>query len=135
MKNTYQNLETFFEKIAFAITSILGSSITFFLAFMMIIFWFLNRDFETLDTNEVLRDMIHGITFLSLFVIQKEFSRFSGSLHLKVNELVVSTKTANKAVINVESKSEKEIHDLQKEYTELADQIQKPKETKTDKKA
>lgn len=135
MKNTYQNLETFFEKIAFAITSILGSSITFFLAFMMIIFWFLNRDFETLDTNEVLRDMIHGITFLSLFVIQKEFSRFSGSLHLKVNELVVSTKTANKAVINVESKSEKEIHDLQKEYTELADQIQKPKETKIDKKA
>jgi low affinity Fe/Cu permease len=135
MKNTYQNLETFFEKIAFAITSILGSSITFFLAFMMIIFWFLNRDFETLDTNEVLRDMIHGITFLSLFVIQKEFSRFSGSLHLKVNELVVSTKTANKAVINVESKSEKEIHDLQKEYTELAEQIQKPKETKTDKKA
>jgi low affinity Fe/Cu permease len=135
MKNTYQNLETFFEKIAFAITSILGSSITFFLAFMMIIFWFLNRDFETLDTNEVLRDMIHGITFLSLFVIQKEFSRFSGSLHLKVNELVVSTKTTNKAVINVESKSEKEIHDLQKEYTELADQIQKPKETKTDKKA
>jgi low affinity Fe/Cu permease len=79
--------------------------------------------------------MIHGITFLSLFVIQKEFSRFSGSLHLKVNELMVSTKTANKAVINVESKSEKEIHDLQKEYTELADQIQKPKETKTDKKA
>ncbi|MFC3813198.1 low affinity iron permease family protein [Lacihabitans lacunae] len=135
MKNTYQNLEAFFEKIAFAITSILGSSITFFLAFMMIIFWFLNRDFETLDTNEVLRDMIHGITFLSLFVIQKEFSRFSGSLHLKVNELVVSTKTANKAVINVESKSEKEIHDLQKEYTELADQIQKPKETKIDKKA
>lgn len=135
MKNTYQNLETFFEKIAFTITSILGSSITFFLAFMMIIFWFLNRDFETLDTNEVLRDMIHGITFLSLFVIQKEFNRFSGSLHLKVNELVVSTKTANKAVINVESKSEKEIHDLQKEYTELADQIQKPKETKTDKKA
>jgi low affinity Fe/Cu permease len=79
--------------------------------------------------------MTHGITFLSLFVIQKEFSRFSGSLHLKVNELVVSTKTANKAVINVESKSEKEIHDLQKEYTELADQIQNPKETKTDKKA
>jgi low affinity Fe/Cu permease len=38
MKNTYQNLEAFFEKIAFAITSILGSSITFFLAFMMIIF-------------------------------------------------------------------------------------------------
>jgi low affinity Fe/Cu permease len=125
MTNTYRNLEKFFEKITYLITSILGSSITFILALITVVFWFLNRDFKTLETNEAIRDLIHGIAFLSLFVIQKEFSRFSGSLHLKVNELVASTETANNAVINVETKTEIEINELQKEYAELAEQIQK----------
>jgi low affinity Fe/Cu permease len=128
MTNAYRNLEKIFEKITFLITSVLGSSITFFLALIIVVFWFLNRDYETLETNEIIRDLIHGITFLSLFVIQKEFSRFSGSLHLKVNELVASNETANNAVINVESKTEIEIHELQKEYAELADQIEKTEE-------
>jgi low affinity Fe/Cu permease len=125
MKSTYRNFEKFFEKITSLITGILGSSITFFLALVMVVFWFLNRSYSNHDTNEVIRDLIHATTFLSLFVIQKEFSRFSGSLHLKVNELVASTETANNAVINVESKTEIEINELQKEYAELADKIEK----------
>jgi low affinity Fe/Cu permease len=125
MKSTYRNFEKFFEKITSLITGILGSSVTFFLAFVMIVFWFLNRSYSNHDTNEVIRDLIHATTFLSLFVIQKEFSRFSGSLHLKVNELVASTETASNSVINVESKTEIEINKLQKEYAELADKIER----------
>jgi low affinity Fe/Cu permease len=125
MKSTYRNFEKFFEKITSLITGILGSSVTFFLALVMIVFWFLNRSYSNHDTNEVIRDLIHATTFLSLFVIQKEFSRFSGSLHLKVNELVASTETASNSVINVESKTEIEINKLQKEYAELADKIER----------
>jgi len=125
MKSTYRNFEKFFEKITSLITIILGSSITFFLAFVMVVFWFLNRSYSNHDTNEAIRDLIHATTFLSLFVIQKEFSRFSGSLHLKVNELVASTETASNSVINVESKTEIEINELQKEYAELADKIER----------
>ncbi|CAN1538563.1 COG5478 Predicted small integral membrane protein [Spirosomataceae bacterium] len=125
MKSKYRNFEKFFEKITSLITGILGSSVTFFLAFVMIVFWFLNRSYSNHDTNEVIRDLIHATTFLSLFVIQKEFSRFSGSLHLKVNELVASTETASNSVINVESKTEIEINELQKEYAELADKIER----------
>ncbi len=128
MKTIYIKIEKFFEKITYLITTILGSSITFFLAFVMVVFWFFNRQYSNHDTNEVIRDLIHGITFLSLFVIQKEFSRFSGSLHLKVNELVASTETASNSVINVESKTEIEIHELQKEYAELAEKIEDTKE-------
>lgn len=94
----------------------------------MVVFWFSNRSYSNHDTNEVIRDLIHATTFLSLFVIQKEFSRFSGSLHLKVNELVASTETADNAVINVESKTEIEINQLQKEYAELAAKIEKNEE-------
>jgi low affinity Fe/Cu permease len=125
MKSTYRNFEKFFEKITSLITGILGSSITFFLALVMVVFWFLNRSYSNHDTNEVIRDLIHATTFLSLFVIQKEFSRFSGSLHLKVNELVASTETASNSVINAESKTEIEINELQKEYAELADKIER----------
>lgn len=124
MKDIYVKIEKFFEKITYLITTILGSSITFFLAFVMVVFWFINRQYSNHDTNEVIRDLIHGVTFLSLFVIQKEFSRFSGSLHLKVNELVASTETASNSVINVESKTEIEIHELQKEYAELAEKVE-----------
>ena len=124
MKTIYIKIEKFFEKITYLITTILGSSITFFLALVMVVFWFLNRQYSNHDTNEVIRDLIHGVTFLSLFVIQKEFSRFSGSLHLKVNELVASTETASNSVINVESKTEIEIQELQKEYAELAEKVE-----------
>jgi low affinity Fe/Cu permease len=128
MKTIYIKIEKFFEKITYLITTVLGSSITFFLAFVMVVFWFFNRQYSNHDINEVIRDLIHGVTFLSLFVIQKEFSRFSGSLHLKVNELVASTETASNSVINVESKTEIEIHELQKEYAELAEKIEDIKE-------
>jgi low affinity Fe/Cu permease len=125
MRKIHRKLENFFEKITFVITAILRSSITFIVALVTIVFWFSNRNFHTIETNELIRDLIHGIAFLSLFVIQKEFNKFSGALHLKVNELVASNETANNAVINVESKTETEIHELQKEYTELAEKIEK----------
>jgi low affinity Fe/Cu permease len=62
------------------------------------------------------------VAFLSLFIIQKSFNRFSASLHLKVNELLASQEPAKNAVINAEDKTEHELTELSKEYTELAEQ-------------
>ena len=116
MKKAYIHIEKYFEKIAAGITAVLGSSISFVAALAMIIFWFGNRNYEEVELNEVIRDIIHGLSFLSLFVIQKEFNRFSGSLHLKVNELVTSTETADNSVIHAEKKTEQEITELAKEH-------------------
>lgn len=69
-------------------------------------------------------DLILGVTFLSLFIIQKSFNRFSASLHVKVNELVVSHEPANNSVINVELKTEAELTELTREYSELAEIIE-----------
>lgn len=119
MKNLYDRVETVFEKVTSVATMILGSSITFTLAFIMVA-CFLIESFYTQETQHILRDVIHGLTFLSLFIIQKEFNRFSGSLHVKINELIVSHKPANNAVINAELKTEHEIVELAKEYIEIA---------------
>ncbi len=118
MKNLYRHTETIFEKMTAVATAILGSSFTFILALGMIIFFLSNRAFHMHDVQEFIRDVIHSLTFLSLFVIQKEFNRFSAALHLKVNELVSSHKSANNAVLNIEDKTEQEIIELAKEYKE-----------------
>ena len=80
------------------------------------------------DIHYCIGDVILGVAFLSLFIIQKSFNRFSASIHLKVNELVASDELANNAVLNAEEKTELEIIILSKEYAELAEQVKKETE-------
>ncbi|MCL4547103.1 MAG: low affinity iron permease family protein [Bacteroidetes bacterium] len=120
-KNIYRHTEKGFEKLTSLATAILGNSITFIIALGLVIFWFANEQFYTQDIHSIIGDVILGITFLNLFIIQKSFNRFSGSLHLKVNELVASHEPASNAVMNAEEKTEDEITELSKEYSELAE--------------
>ena len=123
-------MERGFEKLTSIAIAILGNSITFIIALCTVIFWLSNKRFYTQDIHYSIGDVILGVTFLSLFIIQKSFNRFSASLHLKVNELVASHEPASNAVINVEEKTEHEIFELSKEYTELAEQTKEAKEEK-----
>jgi low affinity Fe/Cu permease len=117
MNNIYRNTERGFEKLSSAGIAILGNSISFIIALCIVIFWLCNRNFHKENLNDTIRDVIFGVTFLSMFIIQKSFNRFSASLHIKVNELVVSHEPASNAVINIEEKTEHEISQLAKEYT------------------
>lgn len=128
MKNIYRHTERGFEKLTSVATAILGNSITFIVALGTVIFWLSNERFYTQDIHSSIGDVILGVAFLSLFIIQKSFNRFSASLHLKVNELVASHEPASNAVINAEEKTEDEITELSKEYTELVKQIKKEEE-------
>jgi low affinity Fe/Cu permease len=120
MKIIYHHSERIFERIAAVTTTILGNSITFMFALALVIYWFTSKRFYTQDLHECIRDIMHGFIFITLFIIQKSFNRFSAILHLKVNELVVSHETASNAVIHIEDKTEKEITALSKETIELA---------------
>lgn len=124
MKNFYAHLERIFEKITFAFTAIISNSITFILVLIMVIFWFANRNYLVEPINEIIRDIIHGVAFLTLFIIQKAFNHFTASLHIKLDELIASNKNANNQIINVESKTEPEIIKLKQEYNELAEQTE-----------
>ncbi|WP_291102404.1 MULTISPECIES: low affinity iron permease family protein [unclassified Flavobacterium] len=123
IKNIYAFTEKIFERLTTMATAILGSSITFILALGLVIKWWINNLFTTRDVHQIIGDIIFGTTFLSMFIIQKSFKKFSGSLHLKINELVSSHEPANNSVINAEEKTEKEITELSKEYTELAEHV------------
>lgn len=120
MHATYWKIDKLFEKLTSLATSILGNPFTFVFAFCVVIFWLSNKQFFQQDIHQQIGDVILGVTFLSLFIIQKSFNRFSASLHLKVNELVASHEPASNALINIEVKTEHEIIELSKEYAELA---------------
>ena len=120
MHATYWKIDKVFEKLTSLATGILGNPITFVVAFCVVLFWLSNKQFFQQDIHEQIGDVILGVTFLSLFIIQKSFNRFSASLHLKVNELVASHEPARNTLINIEEKTEHEIIELSKEYAELA---------------
>jgi len=123
MKNLYRHIEKGFEKLTSVAIAILGNSISFIVALILVIFWLTNKQFFEQDIHYCIGDIILGVAFLSLFIIQKSFNRFSKSLHLKVDELVASHEPANNAVIHAEEKTEHEINVLSKEYSELVEQI------------
>src|SRR6187431_397145 len=123
MNKIYNHTENLFEKLVSVATTILGNSISFLIALCLVLFWWINSLFTKVDAHLIIGDIIFGITFLSLFIIQKSFNRFSASLHLKINELVSSHDSANNSVINAEIKTEREITELSKEYIDLAEQI------------
>jgi low affinity Fe/Cu permease len=128
MKNIYRYTEKGFEKLASVAIAILGNSLTFIFALCLVIFWLSNKQFYRQNIHAAIGDVILGVTFLSLFIIQKTFNRFSASLHLKVNELVASHEPASNLVINLENKTEHEITKLAKEYDELNEEKKEEKE-------
>lgn len=127
MKDIYTRIERIFEKVTSIAISILGNSITFIIALCIVIFWISNKKFYTQNIHADVGDLILGVTFLSLFIIQKSFNRFSASIYLKVNELISSSKLASNAVINLEEKTELEITELSKEYSDLIEVIKENK--------
>ncbi|MBP8158095.1 MAG: low affinity iron permease family protein, partial [Flavobacterium sp.] len=116
MKNIYINIERYFEKLTFVATKVLGNSITFLFALVLVLFWWINTFFTTNNLHDNIGDFIFGTTFLCLFIIQKSFNRYSALVHLKMNELISSHETANNAVMDDSSKTEHEIIKLSKEY-------------------
>ncbi len=120
IKNGHKVIENVFEKLTNIASAFMGNSITFIVALFMVFFWISNKTFYDQDIHYRIGDLILGITFLSLFIIQKSFNRFSASIHLKLNELVASHEPANNNMINIEVKSESELNELSKEYIELA---------------
>lgn len=116
MKTTYLHIDRKFEALTKFATKMLGNSIVFMIAFCLVIFWWATNLFTSNNMHQNIGDIIFGFTFLSLFIIQKSFNRYSALIHLKMNELIYSNELANNEVMNTNEKTEKEIHALSKEY-------------------
>ena len=116
--NITLKIEKSFEHLTAFITKVLGHTVSFLLALGLVLYWWSNNLFTSKDTHQNIGDIIFGITFLSLFIIQKSFNRYSALINLKLNELVSSNIGANNSVLNTQKKTESEITELVKEYIE-----------------
>lgn len=117
MKQMYIKIEILFEKLTSIATKILGNPISFILALILVGTWWA-IGLTSGDAHQEIGDIIFGITFLSLFLIQKSFNRYSAAMHLKLNELITSHEPADNAVIETSEKSEHEIRQHAKIYIE-----------------
>ena len=123
MRNLYKKIENLFEKFSTIATRILGNSITFIVALILVTLYFTDKRVYEQPGNKTIMDVVFTVTFLSIFIIQKSVNRFSAALHLKINELVSAHERANNDMINVEEKTEEEIKELAKQYTNATDSI------------
>lgn len=123
MKIIYRKIENSFEKFSSLATKVLGNSITFIVALVLVLLYFTDKRVQAQAGNKTIMDVIFATTFLSIFIIQKSVNRFSTALHLKMNELVAAHDKASNRMINIEEKTEEEMEQLSKHYSSLADTV------------
>ena len=118
-QSLHSSIENWFDKLASSATRVLGHSITFIIAMVVVLFWLSSEEFRHQDLHGMIRDSLLAITFLSFFIVQKSVNRYSAALHLKLNELIASHDKASNKVVKIEDKTEEEIREMSKEYEHI----------------
>lgn len=130
MVNSQNSKISFFEKIAQRATSFTGTTMAFIIALAVIIVWIITGPlFHFSDTWQlVINTSTTIVTFLMVFLIQREQNKDSRAIHLKLNELIASLKGPSNRLIGVEDLTEVELETLYKYYQQLAYLAKKEKD-------
>ena len=117
-----RGFSSFFDTLANKITKTAGKSTTFLCALLLIILWGATGPlFNYSDTWQlIINTSTTIITFLMVFVIQQTQNKDTTALHLKLNELISSSKLSSNNLINIEDLTEEELDVLKKFYAKLA---------------
>ena len=129
-KNRKLQTARFFNKISCIVTRKVGSPVVVIVAFVLVILWGLSGPlFNFSDTWQlVINTSTTIITFLMVFIIQQSQNRDTAAIHLKLNELIASSKTASNRLVDVEDLTEDELTVLKKFYVELSEKAEKEKD-------
>jgi low affinity Fe/Cu permease len=107
-----------FADIARRVSDAMGSSWAFGAACAFVLLWALSGGF--FDFSDAWQLVINTgttiATFLMVFLLQNTQNRDARALHLKLDELIRSTKAARNRLIDLEDCTEQELDDLQREF-------------------
>lgn len=119
-------MEKTFRSFAQRVSEIVGSPIAFIIAVMIIIVWAISGTFfNHSDTWQlVINTSTTIVTFLIVFLIQNTQNRESKAINLKLDELILSVKTARNKMINVEELTDMELQALEEKFRKLANRKQ-----------
>jgi len=111
-----------FRKVAHRVSLVVGSPAVFLLALAVVISWAATGPFFGFsDTWQlVINTGTTIVTFLMVFLIQNTQNRDTRAIHLKLDELIIYTKGADNALVDLENLSDQQVERLEKQYHALA---------------
>ncbi|AQQ31240.1 low affinity iron permease family protein [Burkholderia cenocepacia] len=111
-----------FERFASSVTTWAGSPVAFGSAVAITVLWLVSGPlFHYSDAWQlVINTGTTIITFLMVFLLQRNQNRDSVALHLKLDELLAVTRAASDRLIGIEDASEEELRALAQTYVEMA---------------
>ncbi|NQD73618.1 low affinity iron permease family protein [Pseudomonas sp. CM27] len=100
-----------------------GRPSTFFIAVVLIGMWAASGPwFHYNDTWQlIINTSTTIITFLMVFLIQNTQNRDNDIIHLKLDELIRATKSAERSVLDLEALDNKQLRALRKEYRAMGE--------------
>lgn len=112
-----------FERFAQDLAKQAGRSRTFLIALVLIVVWAVTGPwFDYNDTWQlIINTSTTIVTFLMVFVIQNTQNRDNDVLHIKLDELLRSTKAAHNALMNLDQLDNSQLKQLFKEYREIGE--------------
>ncbi len=109
-----------------------GHPTTFLCALLVIVVWAISGPiFKFSDTWQlVINTGTTIVTFLMVFLIQNTQNRDARAVQIKLDELIVATRGARNALLDIENLEEKDLCQLRDEFEVLAEKARKKLEAR-----
>jgi low affinity Fe/Cu permease len=122
MAKKKNRLNRFFDKFSTKATKLTGSPWAFMIALGAILTWAVTGPmFGFSDTWQlIINTSTTIVTFLMVFIIQQTQNKDTTAIHLKLNELIASSKDASNQLVDAEDLTEEELQVLKKFYVKLS---------------
>lgn len=110
-----------FNRFAAKSARVVGSPYAFLFAITSIVLWVVVGPYFHWSNSWqlVVNSLTNVVTYLVVFIIQNSQNRDSEAINLKLNELIVATRSASNELINVEDMSDSEIDSLFHKYEQI----------------
>jgi len=131
MKKVTSFFENIFEILTQKISFLLGHSITFLVALLIVIGWLGLDIIHTSPLHNFINDFVFSFTFLMVFIIQKTQNKFSTVINIKLNELVASHENASNRLIKGGDMTERALRQLAAHYETLSAHLDKRNDLNT----
>ena len=112
-----------FSRFARKVSEALGTPYAFFVAFAVVVVWAAaGRLFKFSENWQLaINTSTTIVTFLMVFLIQQSQNKDSVAMHLKLNELLASSRNASNRMIGIEELDEQDLRDVADFYARLAE--------------
>jgi low affinity Fe/Cu permease len=122
-----------FRRFAHWVADIVGSPWAFFAGVMIVVVWAVTGPiFRYSDTWQlVINTGTTIVTFLMVFLIQSTQNRDSKAMHLKLDELIRSGRSARNALVNLENCTDEELAEFEEEFKKLRERAGQAKPSKS----